>query len=88
MRIDLFLLLQLNPTKFKVSQWTMDEQSGKWVLCDKEGASDVTWLDIALSTLSAEEQRRLSVTKIVLNAGDVLYLPSLWFHEVSLHFIV
>lgn len=74
------------------AQWRWDEMTGAFELEPTEPRTRLPWLPVDLSAIdtAAEEQlRRFSRLKqarpltVTVNAGDVLFLPALWIHQVA-----
>ncbi|XP_014668771.1 PREDICTED: jmjC domain-containing protein 7-like isoform X2 [Priapulus caudatus] len=70
---------------YQPAEYHEDSATGKWEVVTKHGLDQVPWIPV--DPLNPDVERfpqyaDANVVTVTVNAGEMLYLPSLWFHHV------
>lgn len=75
----------MHESRFKRSKYNQDPITKSWKIESLEGEEKIPWIPIDPLKPDFERYPRFSFAremKVKLGQGDLLYLPSLWYHHV------
>jgi peptidyl-lysine (3S)-dioxygenase / protease len=80
---DYFYLYEQN---FTAAHYHRDAQSGQWGLTIDDPPTQTPWIPVDPDQPDVERYplaSKLRPIHVVLRAGELLYLPSMWYHKVA-----
>ncbi|EGG06679.1 uncharacterized protein MELLADRAFT_63253 [Melampsora larici-populina 98AG31] len=78
----------MHETRYKSGRYIKDSETNQWTIKPNEDQTLIPWIPIDPLNPNIEKFPRFQFARamtITLMEGDLLYLPSLWFHHVQQH---
>lgn len=74
-------LVHMKPKKFKKASFKLNPQISELEIFEEEDAGEIIWISVDPSNKSIQDLCAGPV-KVTLRPGEMLYLPSMWLHQV------
>ena len=72
----------LKKEEFQTGRYDMHSITKQWMIRLEEGQKKVRWIDTHSDSYLLNKERETGMRRVVVRAGEMLYLPRLYFHEV------